>query len=73
MAVAFIPILSELDPYCDFSTALDEMDTTFLLERPGTSYTGSGLFAPFSRTVWHYIFGFMFVVGPTVWLFTRLR
>ncbi|KAJ8675862.1 hypothetical protein QAD02_011648 [Eretmocerus hayati] len=73
MAVAFIPILSEFRASCDFSEALDEMDTTFLMNRPGTSAKGSGLFAPFNETVWTWIFISVMLVGPTIYTLVLLR
>ncbi|XP_008203431.1 glutamate receptor ionotropic, kainate 3 [Nasonia vitripennis] len=73
MAVAFIPILSSFRNICDYSAPLDEMDTTFLLKRPGTSATGSGLTAPFSTRVWYLILISLLVVGPTIYLIIYLR
>ncbi|XP_011501269.1 PREDICTED: glutamate receptor ionotropic, kainate 2 [Ceratosolen solmsi marchali] len=51
----------------------DEMDTTFLMKRPGTSSSGSGLLAPFTEQVWILIFISLLIVGPTIYLMILLR
>lgn len=73
MAVAFLPLLSQFRNLCDYSTPLDEMDTTFLMKRPAVSSSGSGLLAPFSTKVWLYILLSLLVVGPTIFIFITLR
>ncbi|XP_014213067.1 glutamate receptor 2 [Copidosoma floridanum] len=73
MAVSHIPIIPELAKYVDFSDAIELMDMTFLIPRPGTSATGTGLFAPFSERVWWAILFSIFIIGPAIYIIIILR
>ncbi|XP_076160387.1 ionotropic receptor 76b isoform X2 [Ptiloglossa arizonensis] len=73
MAVAFLPVLPEMRQYCAFSTALDEMRLTAVMKRPHESATGSGLLAPFERTVWILVLVSLIFVGPVIYLFANIR
>ncbi|KAJ8675863.1 hypothetical protein QAD02_011649 [Eretmocerus hayati] len=73
MAVAFIPIITQFEEFCEYSTILEEMDTAFLMERPGTSATGSGPHSRFTEEVWKYIILLVLVVTPLVQIFVFIR
>jgi hypothetical protein len=73
MAVAFLPILPELQKYCTFSIALDESELTALMKRPDYSTTGTGLLAPFEQTVWLLVLTAVISVGPIIFIFVKLR
>lgn len=73
MAVAFLPMFPELRRYCIFSTALDQSEMTVLMKRPQESATGSGLLAPFDKTVWLLVFTAVLFVGPVIYVFAKLR
>lgn len=73
MAVAFLPVLPEMRRFCSFSTALDETRLTALMQRPQESATGSGLLAPFDRTVWILVLTALICVGPVIYLFALVR
>ncbi|XP_050452126.1 glutamate receptor ionotropic, delta-2 isoform X2 [Cataglyphis hispanica] len=73
MAVAFLPMLPELRRYCIFSTALDQSEMTVLMKRPQESATGSGLLAPFDKTVWLLVLTAVLFVGPIIYVFAKLR
>lgn len=73
VAVAFLPVLSEMRQYCSFSTALDETRLTAVMKRPQESATGSGLLAPFERTVWLLVLASLIFVGPIIYLFANTR
>ncbi|XP_067215019.1 glutamate receptor ionotropic, kainate 2 isoform X2 [Linepithema humile] len=73
MAVAFLPILSELRNYCTFSTALDQSELSVLMKRPQESATGSGLLAPFDHIVWLLVLAAVLFVGPIIYVFAILR
>ena len=73
MIVAFLPIMPKLDEIINYSTAIDEMEMTFLMRRPAGSATGSGLLAPFSPEVWYSILTALLIVGPTIWLSIQIR
>lgn len=73
MAVAFLPMLPELRKYCIFSTALDQSEMTVLMKRPQESATGSGLLAPFDKTVWLLVLTAVLFVGPVIYVFAKLR
>lgn len=51
MAVAFIPIMHMLEDVISYSTALAEFEWVLLMARPTASASGSGLLAPFQKTV----------------------
>ncbi|KAK1129910.1 hypothetical protein K0M31_019610 [Melipona bicolor] len=73
VAVAFLPVLPEMGEYCTFSTPLDEMKLTAVMKRPQDSATGSGLLAPFERTVWLLVLASLIFVGPIIYLFANIR
>ncbi|XP_031832932.2 ionotropic receptor 76b isoform X1 [Nomia melanderi] len=73
MAVAFLPVLPEMGRYCEFSAFLDETSITAVMERPQESATGSGLLAPFERTVWLLLLVSLICVGPIIYLFASIR
>jgi len=73
MAVAFLPMLPELQKYCTFSVALDESELTALMKRPDYSTTGTGLLAPFEQTVWLLVLTAVLSVGPIIFIFAKLR
>ncbi|XP_043514940.1 glutamate receptor ionotropic, kainate 5 isoform X1 [Frieseomelitta varia] len=73
VAVAFLPVLPEMGQYCTFSTPLDEMKLTAVMKRPQDSATGSGLLAPFERTVWLLVLASLIFVGPIIYLFANIR
>ncbi|XP_017788007.1 PREDICTED: glutamate receptor ionotropic, delta-2 [Habropoda laboriosa] len=73
VAVAFLPVLPEMRRYCTFSTALDETKLTAVMKRPQESATGSGLLAPFERTVWLLVLASLIFVGPVIYLFASIR
>ncbi|OAD54940.1 Glutamate receptor delta-2 subunit, partial [Eufriesea mexicana] len=73
VAVAFLPVLSEMRQYCSFSTALDETKLTAVMKRPQESATGSGLLAPFERIVWLLVLASLIFVGPIIYLFANMR
>lgn len=73
VAVAFLPVLPEMREYCTFSTPLDEMKLTAVMKRPQDSATGSGLLAPFERTVWLLVLASLIFVGPIIYLFANIR
>ncbi|KAH0535171.1 hypothetical protein KQX54_014537 [Cotesia glomerata] len=73
MAVAFIPIIPEYMNFVEFSPILDSLEVSVLLERPLQSAIGSGLLAPFSKTVWICIFVSLALVGPIIYFVTSFR
>ncbi|KYN22998.1 Glutamate receptor delta-2 subunit, partial [Trachymyrmex cornetzi] len=73
MAVAYLPILSETRKYCTFSTILEQGELTMLMKRPQESATGSGLLAPFNKTVWLFLLAAVVSVGPVIYIFAALR
>ncbi|XP_053988095.1 glutamate receptor ionotropic, delta-2 isoform X2 [Hylaeus volcanicus] len=73
IAVAYLPVLPEMRRYCTFSTFLDEMKLTALMKRPHESATGSGLLAPFERTVWILVLASLVFVGPVIYFFAYIR
>ncbi|CAK9801290.1 Glutamate receptor ionotropic, delta-2 [Anthophora plagiata] len=73
VAVAFLPVLPEMRQYCTFSIALDETKLTAVMRRPQESATGSGLLAPFERTVWLLVLASLAFVGPVIYLFASIR
>ncbi|XP_076625656.1 ionotropic receptor 76b [Colletes latitarsis] len=73
MAVAFLPTLPEMRQFCTFSISLDEMRLTAVMKRPHESATGSGLLAPFERTVWILVLASLIFVGPVIYLFASIR
>ncbi|XP_034937609.1 glutamate receptor U1-like [Chelonus insularis] len=73
VAVAFIPIMTELQVNCSFSPPLDYADVTILLKRPRESAIGSGLLAPFDTVVWLCILVSLIVVGPIIYVITSYR
>ncbi|XP_020295823.1 glutamate receptor ionotropic, delta-1 [Pseudomyrmex gracilis] len=73
MAVAFLPLLPELREYCTFSTALDHSEITALMKRPQESTTGTGLLAPFDRTVWLSVLAAALTTMPVIYIFARFR
>lgn len=73
MAVAFLPILPEMQRYCTFSIVLDQSELTVLMKRPQESATGSGLLTPFNQTVWLLVLTAVLVVGPIIYIFATFR
>ncbi|XP_076680857.1 ionotropic receptor 76b isoform X2 [Andrena cerasifolii] len=73
LAVAFLPVLPEMRRYCTFSASLDETRLTAVMKRPQESATGSGLLAPFERTVWLLVLASLIFVGPVIYLFATIR
>ncbi|XP_076763558.1 ionotropic receptor 76b [Xylocopa sonorina] len=73
VAVAFLPMLPEMRRYCTFSNALDETKLTAVMKRPQESATGSGLLAPFERTVWLLVLASLIFVGPVIYFFATIR
>nr|AQN78504.1 ionotropic receptor 76b [Meteorus pulchricornis] len=73
MAVAFIPILPELLPYCSYGPILGFTDISVILKRPRVSAVGSGLLAPFSTPVWICILISLIIYGPVIFYFTSYR
>ncbi|CAD6208129.1 GSCOCT00010389001.3-RA-CDS, partial [Cotesia congregata] len=73
MAVAFIPIIPEYMNFVEFSPILDSLEVSVLMERPLQSAIGSGLLAPFSKTVWICIFVSLALVGPIIYFVTSFR
>ncbi|XP_076240309.1 ionotropic receptor 76b [Calliopsis andreniformis] len=73
VAVAFLPILPTMEQYCTFSISLDETRLTAVMKRPQESATGSGLLAPFEKTVWLLVLISLIFVGPIIYLFATIR
>ncbi|KAL6257038.1 hypothetical protein P5V15_011973 [Pogonomyrmex californicus] len=73
MAAAFLPIMPELRKFCTFSVALDQSELSVLMKRPPESATGSGLLAPFDRTVWLLVLAAVVSVGPIIYVFATFR
>jgi len=73
MAVAYLPILPEMQKYCTFSTILEQSELTVLMKRPQESATGSGLLAPFNKTVWLFVLAAVVSVGPVIYTFATFR
>ena len=73
MAVAFIPMMPEIHELCSFSSTMDDVQITFMMTRPRESATGSGLLAPFDRTVWICILIALIVFGPSIYVLIHLR
>jgi len=73
MAVAFLPMLPELQKYCTFSIALDQSELTALMKRPKYSTTGNGLLAPFQQTVWLLVLAAVISMGPIIFIFAKFR
>ncbi|XP_076293253.1 ionotropic receptor 76b isoform X2 [Lasioglossum baleicum] len=73
MAVAFLPVLPEIGRFCEFSIYLDETRLTALMKRPKESASGSGLLAPFERTVWFLVLASLIFMGPIIYLFAIIR
>ncbi|XP_051159751.1 glutamate receptor ionotropic, delta-1 [Leptopilina boulardi] len=73
MVVAFLPVMTKVRDYINYSVSLDEMEMTFLLRRPAESSSGAGLFAPYTPEVWYSIFATIFIIGPTAWVTIQLR
>lgn len=74
MVAAFLPIISDARKYIDYSTTtLDEGEWIMIMKRPSESATGSGLMAPFNRSVWISIFVSLFAVGPMIYGFIIIR
>lgn len=73
LAVAFIPILTELYDLCTFSSILNEIQITLMMKRPSESATGQGILAPFSDIVWYYILGSWIIFGPTMYILIYIR
>ncbi|KZC11826.1 Glutamate receptor delta-2 subunit, partial [Dufourea novaeangliae] len=73
VAVAFLPVLSEMRHYCEFSSFLDETTLTAVMKRPHESATGSGLLAPFEKTVWLLVLASLVFVGPVIYIFAHIR
>ncbi|XP_018054774.1 PREDICTED: glutamate receptor ionotropic, delta-1 [Atta colombica] len=73
MAVAYLPILPEMQKYCTFSTILEQGELTVLMKRPQESATGSGLLAPFNKTVWLFVLAAVISVGPVIYTFATFR
>ncbi|XP_066591748.1 glutamate receptor U1-like isoform X1 [Prorops nasuta] len=73
MAVALLPVLPKMLNYCSFSITLDEIVLTVLMKRPEESATGSGLLAPFDRTVWLLVLISVVIMGPLIYVFVFLR
>ncbi|XP_033366158.1 glutamate receptor ionotropic, delta-2 isoform X2 [Bombus vosnesenskii] len=73
VAVAFLPVLPEIGQYCTFSAPLDETKLTAVMKRPQESATGSGLLAPFERTVWLLVLMSLIFVGPIIYFFASMR
>ncbi|KAG5321329.1 GRIK2 protein, partial [Acromyrmex heyeri] len=73
MAVAYLPILPEMRKYCTFSTILEQGELTILMKRPQESATGSGLLAPFNKTVWLFVLAAVVSVGPIIYTFATFR
>ncbi|XP_043464152.1 ionotropic receptor 93a isoform X2 [Leptopilina heterotoma] len=73
MAVAFLPVMTKVKDFMNYSVSLDENEMTFLLRRPAESSTGAGLFAPYTPDVWYSILAAIFVIGPTAWVTIQLR
>lgn len=73
MAVAFLPVLTEMQRYCTFSIVLDQSELTVLMKRPQESATGSGLLTPFNTIVWLLVLTSVLLVGPIIYIFATLR
>lgn len=73
MAVAFLPVMTKVKDFINYSVSLDENEMTFLLRRPAESSTGAGLFAPYTPEVWYSILAAIFIIGPTAWVTIQLR
>ncbi|XP_076641719.1 ionotropic receptor 76b isoform X2 [Halictus rubicundus] len=73
MAVAFLPVLPEMGRFCEFSIYLDETRLTAVMKRPKESASGSGLLAPFERTVWFLVLASLTFMGPIIYLFASIR
>lgn len=74
MAAAFIPQMTDLRRYIQYSTTtLDEGEWIMVMQRPRESATGSGLMAPFEFWVWILIFVSLLAVGPIIYLLIILR
>ncbi|XP_033336449.2 ionotropic receptor 76b [Megalopta genalis] len=73
MAVAFLPVLPEMERFCEFSTYLDETRLTAVMKRPKESASGSGLLAPFERTVWFLVLASLIFMGPIIYFLASIR
>lgn len=73
MAVAFLPMLPGMQRYCTFSAILDETKLTAVMKRPQESATGSGLLAPFEKTVWLLVLASLIFVGPVIYIIASIR
>lgn len=73
VAVAFLPVLPEMQQYCTFSISLDETKLTAVMKRPQESASGSGLLAPFEKTVWLLVLTSLIFVGPVIYIFATIR
>ncbi|XP_018311410.1 glutamate receptor ionotropic, delta-2 [Mycetomoellerius zeteki] len=73
MAVAYLPILPEMQKYCTFSTILEQGELSVLMKRPKESATGSGLLAPFDNTVWLFVLAAVVSIGPVIYIFATFR
>lgn len=74
MAVAFLPIISDVRNFLTYSTtSLDEGEWIMIMKRPKESAGGSGLVAPFDRDVWYLILVSLLAVGPIIYGLIILR
>lgn len=68
MAAVFLPVLADARNHIEYSTTtLDEGEWIMIMRRPGESATGSGLLAPFDRSVWLLILLSLLTVGPIIY------
>lgn len=76
MAAVFLPVMADAREFVEFSTTtLDEGNWIMMMRRPGESATGSGLLAPFDKSVWLLILLSLLTVGPSIYglIIIRMR
>lgn len=73
MAAAFIPILADARRHIKFSSSLDEGEYYMIMIRPAESASGSGLLAPFQKSVWILILISLLAVGPIIYWLIKFR
>lgn len=73
LAASFIPFVPELTEVMSYSVIIDEIGVTFMMKRPSYSAIGSGLMAPFTRTVWICILIALIVFGPVSFIIIFFR
>lgn len=73
LAASFIPILADARRHIKFSTSLDEGEYYMIMIRPAESASGSGLLAPFQKTVWVLILISLLAVGPIIYWLIKFR